>query len=100
MEATMHQISRLAIAAGLTLGTLTTAGAAIAAQPDDPDCWGVVTAQRAVSEGDVGEHSAAQDEPRLGLGNVARAILGEDAHVSDLGTFLAEADELASTECP
>jgi len=89
------------------LAALLSAGAGVvsvavatAAPPDHPSCWGVVTSQRAVAEHDIGEHASAQEEPRLGLGNVARELLGEDAHVSDLGTALAELDELSETSCP
>lgn len=76
------------------------AGVASAARPDNPNCWGVVTSQRATSAHDIGEHSSAQDEPRLGLGNVARVVIGEGAHLSDLGSALAELDELSATGCP
>jgi hypothetical protein len=71
-----------------------------AAAPANPDCWGVVTAQRASTAHDIGEHASAQTEPRLGLGNVARALIGDDAHVSDLGTLLASIDDLDATSCP
>ena len=76
------------------------AGDASAARPDNPNCWGVVTSQRATSAHDIGEHSSAQDEPRLGLGNVARVVIGEGAHVSDLGSALADLDDLSATSCP
>jgi hypothetical protein len=72
--------------------------------PDNPKCWGVVTSQRAVSEGDIGEHSAAQEVPRMGLGNFARFLfeagLTEGPHISDTGSVAAELDELESTSCP
>ncbi|HKZ18996.1 MAG TPA: hypothetical protein VJQ57_02690 [Acidimicrobiia bacterium] len=73
---------------------------ALAAQPANPNCWGVVSSQ-AAQEGGLGEHSSSfAGEPRLGLGNVARIVLGEDAHVSDLGTALAGLDDIAATSCP
>ncbi len=72
---------------------------ALAAQPANPNCWGVVSSQRA-QQGGLGEHSSSFDEPRLGLGNVARLVLGEGAHVSDLGTALAGLDEIEATSCP
>lgn len=73
---------------------------ALAAQPANPNCWGVVSAQ-AAQQGGLGEHSSSfAGEPRLGLGNVARVVLGEDAHVSDLGTVLAGLDEIEATSCP
>jgi len=71
-----------------------------AAAPANPDCWGVVTAQQASTLHDLGEHASAQTEPRLGLGNVTRALLGDDAHVSDLGTLLASIDGTGITSCP
>jgi hypothetical protein len=75
------------------------AGPVSAAAPAEPSCWGVVSAQRATADGGLGEHSSSQETPRLGLGNVARLILGPDAHVSDLGTVLAELDEFEETSC-
>ncbi|HJU81449.1 MAG TPA: hypothetical protein VJ796_06835 [Acidimicrobiia bacterium] len=73
---------------------------ALAAQPANPNCWGVVSSQ-AAREGGLGEHSSSfAGEPRLGLGNVARLVLGADAHVSDLGTALAGLDDIAATSCP
>ena len=88
------------LVASLAAAGLLFTAQADAAKPANPNCWGVVTQQRAVAAGDVGEHAAAQEEPRLGLGNVARAILGEDAHVSELGSALAGLDELDETSCP
>jgi hypothetical protein len=72
--------------------------AAFAATPQS--CWGTVTMQRAVNFGDVGTHSSAQSEPRLGLGNVARLFLGPDGKVYQLGSLLASIDGLAETSCP
>jgi hypothetical protein len=73
---------------------------ALAAKPANPSCWGVVSSQ-AAQEGGLGEHSSSfAGEPRLGLGNVARLVLGEDAHVSDLGSALAGLDEIEATSCP
>ena len=91
----------LAIMSLLTAGLTTPA---LAAKPANPNCWGVVTSQRATTLGDIGEHASSQDVPRLGLGNVARLFvelgLLIEGHVSDLGTFLAEIDGIAATECP
>lgn len=66
--------------------------------PTNPNCWGVVTSQRAATVHTIGDHASGQTEPRLGLGNVARAF-GFD-HVSDLGTFLATLDGIEATQCP
>jgi hypothetical protein len=80
------------------------ATSALAGAPAHPNCWGVVTSQRASSEGDIGEHASAQPTPRAGLGNVARLLfdlgISSGPHVSDLGTALASLDGLDSTSCP
>lgn len=85
----------LALSAGIV-----TAPAAAADTPDNPNCLGVVTAQRAVANHDIGEHASTQEEPRLGLGNVTTLLLGDDAHIGDLGAFLGEIDGDAATNCP
>lgn len=68
------------------------------------NCWGVVSAQLARADGGLGKHASSQDNPRSGLGNVARLLfdLGfiSDPHVSDLGALLAELDEFDETVCP
>ena len=91
--------SVIALTLGLSAGTVT-APSAFADTPDSPNCLGVVTAQRAVAHHDIGEHASAQEEPRLGLGNVTRLLLGDDAHIGDLGALLGEIDEDAATNCP
>ena len=68
--------------------------------PADANCLGVVTAQRAVANHDIGEHASSQEEPRLGLGNVARLLLGEGARVGDLGALLGVIDGDDATHCP
>jgi hypothetical protein len=88
--------------AGAALAALSVAPAA-AAQPANPECWGVVSAQRAIADGGIGEHSASQSTPRLGLGNTARLLfdigLTGGSHVSDLGSALATLDEFDETSC-
>ncbi|MGH3475400.1 MAG: hypothetical protein ACRDQD_01030 [Nocardioidaceae bacterium] len=92
----------------LTLAALAVGGTAlvglptgaIADSPATPNCLGVVTAQRAQAHHDIGQHASAQEEPRLGLGNVAREVLGDGAHVGDLGAFLGEIDGDDATHCP
>ena len=79
----------------LMLGAMT---AAPAFADDGRNCWGTVTAQRASTVHDIGAHSSAQSEPRLGLGNVTR-LFGFN-HVSELGSFLASVDGLDQTQCP
>ena len=87
--------SAIALTLGLSAG-IVTAPAALADTPDTPSCLGVVTAQRAVAHHDIGDHASTQDEPRLGLGNVTRLLLGDDAHRGDLGALLGEIDETAA----
>lgn len=92
MRAHTRLVLVIVLATTLLLAVAGSAGAV------SKNCWGVVTSQRAVAEGDVGEHSSSfGGEPRLGLGNVAEA-LGFD-HVSDLGAFLATVDEVEATTC-
>jgi hypothetical protein len=92
---------RLTVALILLLfAGIATAPTAFAATPDNPDCLGVVTAQRAVANHDIGEHASSQEEPRLGLGNVTQLLLGDDAHIGDLGSLLGVIDEDPATNCP
>jgi hypothetical protein len=91
----------------MLLGLLLVAAATsavLAAKPANPSCWGVVTSQRAVAVGDLGEHSSTQDTPRMGLGNFARFLhdLGLTAgpHISDTGTVAAGLDAFPETSCP
>ena len=74
------------------------------AAPANPSCWGVVTSQRATILHDIGTHSSAQDEPRLGLGNFARLLfdlgLTAGTHISDAGTVAAALDDIPETTCP
>jgi hypothetical protein len=91
-------LSALSVA-GLT-AVLLTAPPALGDPPDNANCLGVVTSQRARANHDIGEHASSQEEPRLGLGNVAREILGPGAHPGDLGAFLGEIDEDPATNCP
>jgi hypothetical protein len=93
--------SAITLAAGGAAILLVAQPAAAAAAPsDNANCLGVVTAQRAVAHHDIGEHASSQEEPRLGLGNVARLLLGEEAHVGDLGALLGEIDGDPATNCP
>ena len=95
----MSKILRTAALASTLALALTVPAATFAA--DNSNCWGVVTSQRAVAEGDVGTHSSSfAGEPRLGLANVAKLVLGEDATLGDLGEALGSLDGLAATSCP
>ena len=93
-----RRLSMALLGAALAIGL--TVPAAFAATPDDA-CWGVVTYQL-VSDGggrSFGEHASGQSTPRLGLGNVARLFLGDDAKVYELGTLLASIDGSDATSC-
>lgn len=92
------KIRSLAIAGSIALaGSFAFAGPAAADPPGQVNCWGVVSSQAAQSDGGLGEHSSSFDEPRLGLGNVARAF-GLDS-VGELGAFLASIDGNEATGC-
>jgi hypothetical protein len=91
--------STIALTLALSAG-IVTAPAASANTPENPECLGVVTAQRAVANHDIGDHASSQEEPRLGLGNVTRLVLGDDAHIGDFGSFLGEIDGDPATNCP
>ncbi len=81
-------------------------GAASAAADPAPNpnapiqsCFGIVSGQLASSEpGITGEHASSFDEPRLGIGNVAK-LLGFGS-VGELGSALAALDENPATFCP
>ena len=88
------------MSAGLTAVLVTAPPAHGGTPPDNANCFGVVSAQRAVAHHDIGEHASSQEEPRRGLGNVARDILGEGAHIGEFGAFLGEIDGDPATHCP
>lgn len=94
-RSTRMLIQSLVLALLLVLATVVPV---LADGPSHPNCWGVVTSQRASTVHDIGAHASAQSTPRLGLGNVTR-LFGFD-HVSDLGSFLASVDGLDATQCP
>jgi hypothetical protein len=90
-----------ALAAAIALLAGVAAAPTAAAQsPENANCFGVVSSQRAVAHHDIGQHASEQEEPRLGLGNVTRLILGEDAKMGDFGMFLGEIDGDPLTSCP
>jgi hypothetical protein len=85
------------VGAAFGFGVLPAVGAA--EPPANANCWGVVTSQRASTEHDVGKHASEQDEPRLGIGNVADLFTGSH-QPGQLGSVLAGLDELDATHCP
>ncbi len=77
---------------------------AVSADPPGPqNCWGKVVSQRASYYHDLGEHSSAQAEPRLGVGNLA-ALFGMS--VGELAALLGDLDDFTGddpdgvTSCP
>jgi hypothetical protein len=90
------RLAAILLSLGIALGA-----PALAAAADNSRCWGTVASQRAVAVGDIGEHSSMfAGEARLGLANVARLVLGEDATMRDLGEALGALDPFAATHCP
>ena len=67
------------------------------------NCWGTVVSQRASYYGDVGEHASSQDEPRVGVGNLAKLF---DMSVGELASLLGDLDDFLGqdpdgvTSCP
>jgi hypothetical protein len=93
-------LTLMVVAVVVTAMLATPAGAA----PANPNCWGVVSSQRATTLHDIGAHASSQDVPRLGLGNFARLLfdLGLTAgpHISDTATVAAALDGIPETSCP
>lgn len=81
------------------LASLALATPAVAAPggADGNNCWGVVSSQAARSDGGLGAHASSFDEPRLGIGNVARAFNVDGP--GGLGTLLASIDGNDATGC-
>ena len=72
-------------------------GFATAVAAEGSNCWGVVSSQAARSDGGLGAHASSFDEPRLGIGNVARLFNVEGP--GGLGTLLASIDGNDATHC-
>ena len=90
------KIPSLAVAGVLGVGaTLAVASPAVAA--DGSNCWGVVSSQAARSDGGLGAHASSFEEPRLGIGNVARFFNVEGP--GGLGALLASIDGNDATHC-
>jgi hypothetical protein len=56
------------------------------------NCWGTVVSQRASHYHDVGEHSASQEEPRVGVGNLAHDVF--NMSVGELASLLGDLDDV------
>lgn len=74
--------------------------------PDDPNAWGSVVTQVAIqSEGTFGEHTSDPpgDNPRSGLGNVARNDADDEPNAPDTGDHIADhaciADDPFGADC-
>ena len=95
----MHRRIGAAMAAATLLAAL---GAPVVSSGNsNAGCLGTVSSQRASTLHDIGEHASSfAGEPRLGLANVARLVLGPDATVGDLGAALGSLDGLEATHCP
>lgn len=72
------------------------------ASANDSACWGQASAVFA-RMGKMGEHSREQENPRLGLRNLARMLYADEVIAEDsmaaLGTFVAEALGLSIDAC-
>lgn len=93
----MRTRTRTLAVAGILGITASLALASPAVAADGDNCWGVVSAQAARSDGGLGAHSSSFDEPRLGLGNVAR-LFGVGG-LGGLGSLLASIDGNDATHC-
>lgn len=92
------RIRSIAVAGVLAAAaTMAMSGSAQAAGNDGTNCWGVVSSQAARSSGGLGEHASSFDEPRLGIGNVAR-LFGLSGP-GELGSLLASIDDDPATSC-
>jgi hypothetical protein len=89
------------LAVALSVGALLAVGNAGAAH-GSPSCWGQASAVFA-QMGEMGEHSASQATPRLGLRNLARALADAgaipDDSMASLGAFVATELGLSIDAC-
>lgn len=101
----MNILKRLAVsgaAGALVLGSV--ASSVLAAPTENQNCWGTVVSQRASTYHDIGIHSASQEEPRVGVGNLAHDVF--NMSVGDLAALLGALDDgfgqdpLGATHCP
>jgi len=90
-----------AAAAALMLGILLPASR-VADATAPQSCWGQATKVFA-QMGEMGEHASDQEEPRLGLPNLARALFEAgvlpDDSLQSLGAFVAAELGLSIDEC-
>src|SRR5687768_13998986 len=78
-------------------------------KPDNPNGFGSAASQVATDKGPntgtegkggLGEHSSSQEEPRQGVGNVARNDGAEGDHPGDHGCFVAGQMNMDCTQKP
>lgn len=78
------------------------ASTSLASPPDNAACWGQASAVFA-RMGEMGEHSAAQETPRMGLRNLARVLYDagiiDDDTMQQLGVFVANELGLSIDAC-
>lgn len=98
-------IKKILVTTGAGLGILlSSALPALAVGPELNNCWGTVVSQRASYYHDIGEHSASQSEPRVGVGNLAHDVF--NMSVGELASLLGDLDDLFGqdpdgvTQCP
>ncbi|MDO8144887.1 MULTISPECIES: hypothetical protein [Isoptericola] len=94
-------MKKLAVGAAtlaLLAAPLAAAPAAAAGHGPHPSCWGQASAVFAQMQM-MGEHSSSFATPRVGLRNLARSALGEDATMADLGVFVADELGLSIDAC-
>lgn len=69
---------------------------ALADPEGQQNCWGTVVSQRASHYHDIGQHSSAQQEPRLGVGNLAHEVF--DTSVGQLASLLGDIDDFTGDD--
>ena len=66
--------------------------------PNQNNCFGLASGQRASTLHDTGEHASSFDEPRLGIGNLVFRVLGFES-IGQAGAALAAIDDIPATTC-
>ena len=67
--------------------------------PSNPNGFGTVVSQKATTSGGIGEHASSQEEPRQGVGNVARNDPEPGDHPGNHGCFVGSIDGDENTDC-
>jgi len=84
------------------IGAVAATAMSVPVQADGGSCWGAASAAFA-QLGEMGEHSATQPTPRIGLRNLARSLYEAgvipDDSMDALGTFVAETLDLSLEAC-